>query len=189
MKTNLRKRIGYIPQITEYNADLPFTLREIVAMGRVGAQPLLRRLGPEDHAAVDLWIERVGLAGRSGQTFRSLSGGEQQKALIARAMVQDPLVLMLDEPFASLDFAWKQQITNIINDLHLRSGLTVLMVCHEINLLPPRCGRTILMRAGDVCADGPTGQVLAGGALEKAYNGKMKVLSLRGRYYPLEGET
>ena len=92
-KSNLRKRIGYIPQATEYNSELPFTTREIVAMGRTSIKPLMSRLNQSDYEQVDLWIERLGLNNQSNQTFRSLSGGEQQKVLIARAMVQNPLVL------------------------------------------------------------------------------------------------
>jgi ABC-type cobalamin/Fe3+-siderophores transport system ATPase subunit len=159
-RCRLRKRIGYVPQSAEYNAELPFTLREVVAMGRTSVRPLLTRLNEKDYATVDLWTERLGLAERRDQTFRSLSGGEQRKALIARAMAQDPDILMLDEPGANLDFNWKYQLSEIIEQLYHRAKVTVLMVSHESNVLPPSCRRVLRLHEGRIVADGAAETVL-----------------------------
>ena len=182
-KTNLRKHIGYIPQAAEYNAELPFTLRELVAMGRTSVKPLLRRLNKQDYEIVDAWIEKLGLSQRRAQTFRSLSGGEQQKALIARAMAQDPEILMLDEPCSNLDFNWKYQITEIIGQLHRESKITIMMVSHETSLLPSGCKRVVLLHEGDVLADGDIEQVLESEVLERAYQCRVEMLKLAGRRY------
>ncbi len=155
-KTNLRKHIGYIPQQAEYNPDLPFTLREVVAMGRTSIKPLLQKLGKEDYEIVDGWIDKLGLSENRNQTFRSLSGGEQQKALIARAMAQKPRILMLDEPCSNLDFNWKYQITDIIEQLYNDMNITVLMVSHDTSLLPACCRRAVLLHKGNLIADGDT---------------------------------
>ncbi len=160
-RCHLRKRIGYVPQSAEYNTDLPFTLREVVAMGRTSVRPLLARLNAEDYAAVDLWIERLGLADRREQTFRSLSGGEQRKGLIARAMTQEPKILMLDEPSANLDFRWKHEIADILEQLHGQTKTTVLVVSHETNVLPPACKRIVQLSEGRIVADGDAETVLA----------------------------
>jgi len=182
-KANLRKHIGYIPQAAEYNAELPFTLRELVAMGRTSVKPLLRRLNKEDYEIVDNWIERLGLSERRSQTFRSLSGGEQQKALIARAMAQDPEILMLDEPCSNLDFNWKYQITEIIEQLHRETKVTVVMVSHETSLLPSGCERVVLLHEGNVLADGDIEEVLESEVLERAYQCRIEMLTLAGRRY------
>lgn len=182
-KANLRKRIGYIPQIPHYNPDLPFTLREVVAMGRISIKPLLTRLNSEDYNIVDGWIERFGLSGHSYQTFRSLSGGEQQKTLIARAMAQEPQILMLDEPCANLDFNWKYQITEIISQLHRKTGITILIVSHETNLLPTGCNRVLLLHEGGLLADGDVEEVLVSEALETAYQCQIETLDIGGRKY------
>ena len=182
-KANFRKRIGYIPQAAEYNAELPFTLRELVAMGRTSVKSLFSRLNKEDYEIVDSWIERLGLSDRRHQTFRSLSGGEQQKALIARAMAQNPEILMLDEPCSNLDFNWKYQITEIIEQLHRDSGITIMMVSHETSLLPAGCKRAVLLNKGNILADGDIRQVLDPGILEKAYNCRIEMLNLAGRRY------
>jgi len=182
-KSNLRKQIGYIPQATEYNAELPFTLWEIVAMGRTSVKPLLSRLNKEDYGYIDHWIDKLGLAGRRNQTFRSLSGGEQQKALIARAMAQEPAILMLDEPCSNLDFNWKYQITSIIEQLYLQTHITILTVSHETNLLPPSCSRVVLLHEGQVLADDVGEKVFASEALEKAYQCRIEMVDVGGRKY------
>jgi iron complex transport system ATP-binding protein len=182
-KCRLRQRIGYIPQVAEYNAELPFTLREVVAMGRTSVRPLLTSLSAEDYRIVDQWIEAVGLHDRRDQTFRSLSGGEQQKALIARAMAQTPRILMLDEACANLDFDWKHQISEMVQSLYRQTQITVLMVSHETSVLPRACRRLVLFSGGRVLADGETEEVLSPERLRAAYRADLRVTEVAGRKY------
>ena len=182
-RADLRKHVGYIPQSAEYNAELPFTLREVVAMGRTSVKGLLGRLSKGDYEIIDNWIEKLGLSRRRAQTFRSLSGGEQQKALIARAMAQDPEILVLDEPCSNLDFNWKHQITEIIEQLHRQTKVAVGMVSHETSQLPPGCGRVILLHEGEILADGDISQVLDSEVLERAYQCRVEMLKIAGRRY------
>jgi ABC-type cobalamin/Fe3+-siderophores transport system ATPase subunit len=184
-KSNLRKHIGYIPQSAEYNPDLPFTLREVVTMGRTSIKPLLKKLNREDYEIVDSWIERLGLAEHRNQTFRSLSGGEQQKALIARAMAQESRILILDEPCSNLDFNWSYQITEVIEHLYQMTKVTILMVSHQSNLLPDSCQRTILLHRGKIVADGRTDDVLSSVAFEQAYGCQVEMLKVGGRSYTI----
>lgn len=176
-----RTHIGYIPQSAEYNAELPFTVREVVAMGRTGVRPLLAPLGRADYAIVDHWLEVLGLADRRSQTFRTLSGGEQQKALIARAMAQEPRVLMFDEPCASLDFNWKYQISEITERLYRQTRMTVLMVSHDTSVLPEACRRVILLAQGRLLADGELQDALAPDMLRRAYGGELEAVMIGGR--------
>ena len=180
-KCSLRRHVGYIPQSAEYNADLPFTVREVVAMGRTGIRPLLAGLTKADYESVDHWIDRLGLAGRRNQTFRSLSGGEQQKVLIARAMTQEPRILMLDEPCASLDFHWKYQISEIVERLYDRAKMTVLMVSHDTSVLPQACRRVVLLGEGRLLADGDIDEVLTPETLRLAYHGDLETPLVGGR--------
>lgn len=182
-RSNLRKRIGYIPQAAEYNGELPFTVREVAAMGRTSVQPLLSRLTGADYEIVDSWIERLGLSGLASQTFRSLSGGEQQKVLVARAMAQEPAVLMLDEPCANLDFNWKYQITEIVDRLYQQTGVTILLVSHDTSLLPPACNRIVLLHQGRILADGGIDEVFASEALQVAYQCRVETFNAGGRKY------
>ena len=184
-KSNLRKHIGYIPQSAEYNPDLPFTLREVVAMGRTSTKPLFTNLSKDDYDVIDSWIDKLGLADLRNQTFRSLSGGEQQKALIARAMTQSPRILMLDEPCSNLDFNWKYQITEIIEQLYSMTKVTVLMVSHETSLLPACCQRAILLDKGNLIEDGDIDEILKSQVFEQAYNCEIETLNIDGRKYTI----
>jgi len=185
-KANLRRRIGYVPQAAEYNAELPFTLRELVAMGRTSVKGLLSRVNKKDYEIIDGWIDRLGLAEKRGQTFRSLSGGEQQKGLIARAMAQDPELLVLDEPCSNLDFNWKYQITELIGVLHRQNKLTVLMVSHETSQLPSACRRVVLLHEGNVLADGNIEQIIESEEFERAYECRSETLKIAGRRYTVK---
>lgn len=188
-KCALRKRIGYIPQSAEYNADLPFTVREVVSMGRTSVRPLLARLNAQDRAIVDRWIETLGLSAHRDQTFRSLSGGEQQKVLIARAMAQDPRILMLDEPCASLDFHWRHQISEIVERLHRDTGVTVLMISHDTSVLPPACRRVVLLADGCLLADGTPEAILTPEMLSRAYRGDLIAATVGGRRHVLRMQS
>jgi iron complex transport system ATP-binding protein len=185
-KCRLRQGIGYIPQVAEYNAELPFTLREVVAMGRTSVRPLLTRLNAEDYRIADQWIDAVGLHDRRGQTFRSLSGGEQQKALIARAR-RDARILMLDEACANLDFDWKHQISEMVESLYHQTQITVLMVSHETSVLPRACRRLVLLSRGSVLADGGPEEVLSPERLRAAYRADLRVAEVAGRKYIVNG--
>ncbi|MBP7050347.1 MAG: ABC transporter ATP-binding protein [Phycisphaerae bacterium] len=184
-KCRLRKHIGYIPQSAEYNAELPFTVREVVAMGRTSVRPLLTRLNADDYGVIDRWIDALGLSDRRHQTFRSLSGGEQQKVLIARAMAQDPRILMLDEPCASLDFHWKYEISEIVERLHRQTRMTVLMVSHDTGVLPSTCRRVVLLAEGRLLGDGDVDAILTPEKLRQAYHGDLVAATVGGRRHIL----
>lgn len=176
------ERIGYIPQQTEYNTHLPFTLREIVAMGCNSSRPLGRRLNRNDYDNVDFWISKMGLYDRRSQSFRTLSGGQQQKTLIARAMVAGPDFVLMDEPGANLDPAWKKQLKQILETLFDETQMSILLVSHDLELIPASCRRLILLEEGRVAADGPAKAVLetaaAGYSLDNTFDGIQK-----GRLY------
>ncbi len=181
--TRLRAAVGVLPQASEYNAHLPLTVGEVVAMGRAGPRGLLRRLGPADREIVRTWLERLGLGPLASRVFPSLSGGEQQKALLARAMAQEPGLLLLDEPGANLDLDWKARLVALLDEVVRATGVTVVMVSHETGLLPACCTRVALMRGGRVLRLGPSAQVLTPEALAEAYGCPVEVATVRGRRY------
>ena len=98
-------------------------------------------------------------------------------------MVQDPAILMLDEPGSNLDFNWKYQITSIIDQLYQQTHITVLMVSHETDLLPPSCNRIVLMHEGQILIDDTADKVFASDALEKAYKCRIETFNISGRKY------
>ena len=180
--TELRRQIGYVPQIMTAGGELPLTIREVVAIGRSGRRGLLRPLRREDWRCVDEWIERLELGQVAGSAFTETSGGQQRRALLARAMVQEPRILLLDEPTAHLDLGAREHMVRIIQDLHQRLGLTVVLVCHEIEVLPPGCARVLFLDRGLVQADGPPQTVLTDQRMRALYGGGFRIVHAAGRH-------
>jgi len=180
-RTELRRRIAWVPQQSEYNAEVPLTVREVVSLGRVGPRGLLRPLTGEDRACADGWIDRLGLSALAARTFRSLSGGEQQKVLIARAMTQEPRILLLDEPGAGLDMDWKERVVRLLERLHAEHPITVIMVSHETGLLPACTTEVALMRDGRMLAVGARGDVLTPTHLAGVFGCPIEVVTRLGR--------
>ncbi len=98
-----------------------------------------------------------------------LSGGEFQKILLARAMAQDPDLLLLDEPLTNLDIDAKKQVQGILEEWHRRRELTVLMVSHDIGGIPPYCDRAVVMERGRLVKEGPREEVLASPELARLF--------------------
>ena len=180
--SRLRQRVGYVPQILAARSEMPLTLREVVAIGRCGIVGLGRRLDRDDWQIVDEWIDRLGLGALADSAYSDLSGGEQRKALIARAMVQQPELLMLDEPTANLDLFWREQIVAVLEELYRQINLTVVLVCHELEVIPPCCRRTVLLEAGQITADGMPAEVLTNERIASLYGGGLAVVHDAGRH-------
>ena len=178
----LRCRVGYVPQLLGSHAQLPLTVREVVAIGRSGLRGLGRRLTREDWALVDRWCERLGLADLACARYADCSGGEQRRALIAKAMVQQPAILLLDEPTANLDLATRERVVQLLASLHQAGGLTVMLVCHELEVLPPHCPRVVMLQQGCLIGDGAPGQVLSPERVDGLYGTHLRLVSSGGRW-------
>ncbi|MGC9453743.1 MAG: ABC transporter ATP-binding protein [Phycisphaerae bacterium] len=185
----LRQRVGYVPQMLPARSEMPLTVREVVAIGRTGVRGLLRRLRREDRRIVDEWIDRLGLSELAQRGFGDISGGEQRKTLIARAMVQQPEMLLLDEPTANLDLGWRERIVALIDELYRSMSLTVILVCHELEVLPPSCGRVVVLEDGRVVADGACADVLTTALIEELYGRGLDVVGRSGRWTVVPRET
>lgn len=142
----LRRRAGYLPQDLFFPPDTPFLTRDVVLMGRFGGLRPWQRLPRRDRALAEEALAAFGLADRAGWPIGHLSGGQQRKALLARAFAKGARLLLLDEPFASLDPAARADLAQAV--LRLREGgMTVMAVLHEEELLR-EADRAFLMRAG-----------------------------------------
>jgi len=180
--TRLRQRVGYVPQMPAVAGELPITVREVVAIGRTGVRGLLRRLTAEDWRCIDAWIEKLSLGHVADLPYAEASGGEQRKAVLARAMVQQPELLLLDEPASNLDPGAREQIVHAIQTLHEQMALPVVLVCHEVEVLPPACRRVVLLEAGQLRADGPPEEVLTDERVRSLYGQGLAVVHRGGRH-------
>ncbi len=133
---------------------MPATVREVVASGRIGRLSRFRRMGRDDHAAIDHALEDVGLADRAADGVATLSGGQQQRVLIARALAGEPEVLVLDEPTAGVDADSQDTLAGALGHLS-QAGGSVVLVAHELGPLESLIGRAVVMAGGRVLSDGP----------------------------------
>jgi ABC-type cobalamin/Fe3+-siderophores transport system ATPase subunit len=178
----LRSRVGYVPQLLPVRGELPLTLREVVAIGRTGRAGLCRAFTKADWQVVDEWIERLGLTSLANRAFGEISGGEQRKTIIARAMAQEPELLMLDEPTANLDLGWRERMVEIIQQIHAETALPILLVCHELEVLPTACRHLVLLDQGRVTATGTPEQVFTGERVTSLYGAGLRVIHEHGRH-------
>lgn len=155
-----RARIGYVPQRHTVATSVPATVAEVVACGRLALTSPLRRLTPRARAADAEAVQRalrvVGLAHRARTSVAELSGGQQRRVLIARALAADPEVLLLDEPTAGVDSASQASLATTLAGLS-RTGTTLVVVTHELAALADVVERTVVMRDGRVVHDGQLG--------------------------------
>jgi zinc transport system ATP-binding protein len=124
--------VGYLPQRPLGNPRFPVTVLDVVLMGRYGRIGLLKRPGRKDRELARRRLEDLGIPHLANRLIGDLSGGEQQRVFIARALTVEPRLLVLDEPTVSLDVCVQDEIFDLINTLKERLNLTVLMVSHDI---------------------------------------------------------
>jgi zinc transport system ATP-binding protein len=155
-----RGRVGYVPQRQQAAGPIPATVREVVSSGRLACSGLGRRLRGPDRRAVDDALTAVGLSDRAGSPVADLSGGQQRRALVARALAGRAEVLFLDEPLAGVDRSSREALAGIMADL-VAEGTTIVVVLHELGPLAPLITRVIRLEAGAVVSDGPPEHVPA----------------------------
>jgi len=135
-----RRDLGYVPQFRTFDFEYPITVREMVLSGRLGhITRIPRRYGADDHARTEEALETMGIAGLADRQIRNLSGGEQQRAIIARALVGDPKVLLLDEPTVYVDAPTAAQFYSILD--RLRERMAIVLVTHDIGVIPEHVTR------------------------------------------------
>jgi iron complex transport system ATP-binding protein len=167
-RRDVARRIAVVPQ--DPRIDFPFTALEVVLMGRAP-----HASGPfvlPDARDVELArtaMGRLDVAGVERRSLEQLSGGERQRVLLARALVQEPEVLLLDEPTTHLDLRHQVGIYDVVRALARERGLAVVSVLHDLNLAALYCDRLVLLAGGRVACEGRPAEVLTVDVLSAAY--------------------
>ena len=155
-----RRRIGYVSQRAQLASATPVTVTEVVEAGRLAVRGPFGPLRAADRAVVAASIERVGLASRAGAPLRTLSGGMQQRAFIARALASEPALLALDEPTTGVDAESQESLAALLAELRTDLGVTILFVSHEFGAVEHVVSRLLLVR-NRIVFDGAPAQLPA----------------------------
>jgi iron complex transport system ATP-binding protein len=162
----LARRVAYVPQST--TTPFPFTALDIAVMGRTPYLPATAGPTAQDRRLAMAQLEGLGIEHLAQRPFSLLSGGERQLTLLARALVQQAPVLVLDEPTAALDYGNGVRILDVITDL-ARAGRCVLMTTHQPTHALTHANRAVLMRWGRLVADGAPEDVVTSESLTDLY--------------------
>ncbi|CEN76105.1 ABC transporter [[Clostridium] sordellii] len=164
------KKIGILAQHNHHSFD--FTVLDMVLMGRSPYKKLMDRDTKEDYDIVYEAIDKVNIRHLSNRSFNSLSGGEQQRVILARALAQKTKCLILDEPTNHLDIKYQLQLMEIVKDL----GIEVIAAIHDLNIAAMYCDKIYVLKNGEIVAYGTPKDVLTKELIKEVYDVDAKVI-------------
>ncbi len=167
------RQVAVVPQ--DVPRGLPHTVEELVLMGRYARAPGRFFESPEDRAAARRAMEAVGVLPLREALLDRLSGGERQRVMLARALAQEPRLLVLDEPTAHLDLRYQAECAGLLRRLGREAGLTIVLVSHDLGFAAELCDRLLLMAAGAAVRVGSPETVIDEAVLESAYGCRVLV--------------
>jgi iron complex transport system ATP-binding protein len=169
----IARRVAVVPQ--DVPRGLPHTVEELVLMGRYPRAPHRFFESPDDRAAARRAMEATGVFPLRGALLERLSGGERQRVMLARALAQEPRLLVLDEPTAHLDLRYQAECAGLLRRLPREAGLSIVVVSHDLGFAAELGDRLLLMAAGAAIRVGPPEAVLDEALLESAYGCRVLV--------------
>jgi len=180
------RAVGYVPQKIELDPDMPLRARDLVGLGIDGHRFGIPVPSRGRRALVDETLRAVGAAAFADARVGTLSGGEQQRVMIAHALIGKPRMLLMDEPLANLDIRSEQEIVSLLARISKERRIAVLISAHEINPLLPVMDRVVYMAAGRA-ASGTTSEVVRPEVLTRLYGHHVDVIHLHGRVLVVAG--
>ena len=173
-----RNLVAYVPQGEEVDWSFPVLVEDVVMMGRYGHMGFLRIPTARDKRKVDEALERVGMSALRERQIGELSGGQRKRVFLARALAQDGLVMLLDEPFTGVDVQTETAIVALLRQLKA-DGHLMLVSTHNLGSVPEFCDEVVLLKHA-VLAAGPTATTFTQANLERAFGGVLRHFRLEG---------
>ncbi len=180
-------QVGYVPQKFLLDPDMPLRGRDLVGLGLDGGKLGIPRPSKARRAAVEEMIEAVDAGSFADSRLGSLSGGEQQRILIAHALISRPRLLLLDEPLANLDLRSAKEVVDLLARIAHEQQIAVLLSAHEMNALLPVLDQIIYIADGRAVS-GPPSEVVTSEVLTRLYRHHVDVLNVHGRVIVVAGE-
>lgn len=172
---DLARRLGLLPQ--QPVAPDGITAADLVARGRHPHQRWFRQFSDADAAAISAAMAATGVTELADRPIDELSGGQRQRVWIALALAQDPGVLLLDEPTTYLDLAHQIEVLELLTDADTRSGRTVVLVLHDLDLAGRYADHLVVMKDGGIVAQGPPAEVVTAETVEEVFSLPCAVMS------------
>jgi ABC-type Mn2+/Zn2+ transport system ATPase subunit len=179
-------RGGYVPQLEGVDWDFPITVEQVVLLGDSAASAPVPWFSRAEKRHARELLDRLGLGGMHNNRIRELSGGQRQRMFLARALLRQCELLLLDEPTSGVDLATRGDVLRLLGELH-HLGLTVLLTTHDLNFVAAHLPRVVCLN-GEITADGSPRQVLTPAALERTYGAPMRVLRDGDRVVVVDAE-
>ncbi|MBB1048097.1 metal ABC transporter ATP-binding protein [Dietzia cercidiphylli] len=165
--SRVRRRVGYMPQSTTVDWDFPTTVLDVVTMGTYGSLGWFRRPGKNERARAVAALEQTGIPGLAARQIGELSGGQRQRVFLARALVQEPDLYFMDEPFQGIDAKSQQAIVSVLHTLR-EQGKTAVIVHHDLATVRDYCDHVTLLNRR-IVASGPSEQSFTKENIRTAY--------------------
>jgi len=153
INSKTRKRTGYIPQTNKFENSLPVTVKQVIEIGITAKKGIFKSLSKQDKDLITNIAEKLDIQHLLNTPIGKLSGGETQKVSIARVLAQEADIILLDEPLSNLDIKSQQNILKIIEDINCEKKTTILMILHNLELVPECCNKVIAMENGEIVED------------------------------------
>lgn len=166
--------VAYVPQKEEIDWNFPVSVADVVMMGRYNRLGWLRRPGRRDHQVVRSCLEQMGISALAKNPIRELSGGQQQRVFLARALAQEPHILIMDEPFTGVDITTQEATLALLEHLHEKQ-VTVLVSTHDLNLATRHFDRVLLLNR-QLVAYGAPQEVFTPEAIRQGFGEKLLYL-------------
>ena len=167
-KRDIARKVSVVPQSNEIK--FAFTVKEIVEMGRMPFQETFRDSGIDDEAIVREAMEQTGIMGMADRHINTMSGGERQRVIIARAIAQTPDIMLMDEPTLHLDINMQFEVLDLVRDLSRKRNLTVVIVSHDLPMVARYCDRMILIHDHGIHAMGRPEDILTPDNMRTVFN-------------------
>ena len=171
-------RVGWVPQLETVDWHFPATVREVVLMGRWWRRTWSPWMPREDRDDADRMLERLGIGGLGDRQIRELSGGQQQRVFLARALIADPLLLLLDEPTSGVDLKTRDEVLHLLADLNAQ-GTTIVMTTHELNAVAAHLPWVICVNR-TIIAEGDPDRVFTPAVLNRTYSADLRIVRQDG---------
>lgn len=178
-----RLRVGYVPQLFPIDPAFPISAFETVMTGAIGRTGLFRSLPKGDREEGLRLMEMMRVAHVADRALGQLSGGERQKVSLARAILQEPDVLLMDEPTANLDMAVQKEVLDLVDEIHTTRNVTVLFVTHDFTMIPKAMVRVVLLNHGRMVFEGDVDSALSGDRLSSLFEYPLETFQRDGRRF------